>query len=318
MVLNNSQYDEIMREYSIKQSNSTYFLEKRTAEVFLSVPKYKEYRDLIALESVNAAKASVLGDSKKLESINSRIDELSSLMEQALISAGYPANYLTPVYECSKCQDTGYINNQKCTCFINASINLIYKQSNIQGILGPDNFSEFSLDYYPKNYIDDSTGISAFDNAASVLKACKDFVANFPSGENILFYGNTGVGKTFLSNCIAREVLNRDHSVLYLTAVQLFDLCSKSISDEEEDPFLSECELLIIDDLGTELSNSFTNSKLFECINKRLLNGQSTIISTNFSIQELMQNYSERIFSRISSSYKLYKLYGDDIRFKKN
>ena len=317
MVLNNSQYNEIMREYNAKQMNTIHELDARTAEVYMAVPQYKTLSDRISSLSVDAAKAALRGENT-LSGLNSRIAQIQSQMSGLLVQAGFPKDYLTPHYVCPKCKDTGYIGNEKCSCFIQASIDLLYRESNITRYSSNETFDNFSLDFYSTEFTDPSTGLNSRDNAESVLSKCKDFVQHFPSGDNILFYGDTGVGKTFLSNCIARALLDNAHSVLYMSAIELFD----SFSAYNEDAGgmqsqIEECELLIIDDLGTELSNTFTNSKLFHCINSRLLGGRSTIISTNFALNELMDAYSERIFSRISSSYKLLKLYGDDIRFIK-
>ena len=136
------------------------------------------------------------------------------------------------------------------------------------------------------------------------------------------FYGDTGIGKTFLSNCIAKELLDSRHSVIYFTAFQLFDILSKGVFKRDEEALLShrnifDCDLLIIDDLGTELSNSFTTSQLFLCINERILRQKSTIISTNLGMNQLADIYSERVLSRISSNYTLLKLFGADIRILK-
>ncbi len=318
MVLNNSQYDEIMREYNAKQTRTRHELDRKTAEVLIAVPQYKSLSDKISQLSVEAAKASIRGEDA-LPKLNSRICAIKGQMEEQLLSAGFPADYLTPVYECPVCRDTGYVGGEKCHCFIQASIDLLYRQSNIRQVLDKENFDNFSLDFYSTEYKDATTGLSPRENAARVLLKCREFTENFPSGENILFFGDTGVGKTFLSNCIAKELLDKAHSVLYLSSIELFQSFSAYSDNESESTQtqIIECELLIIDDLGTELSNSFTNSKLFYCINSRLLGGKSTIISTNLSLEELMHNYSERIFSRISSSYRLLKLFGDDIRLIK-
>lgn len=320
MVLNNSQYNEIMREYNAKQMNTVHELDTRTAEVYMAVPQYKILSDKISGLSVDAAKAALRGENS-LPDLNKSIAQIQSEMAALLVKAGFPKDYLSPHYTCSKCKDTGYIGNEKCSCFIQASINLLYRESNITRFSSNETFDNFSLKYYSPELTDPSTGLSSRDNAESVLAKCKEFVQHFPSEDNILFYGDTGVGKTFLSNCIARALLDNAHSVLYMSAIELFDSFSAYNYNNEEDngiqSQIEECELLIIDDLGTELSNSFTNSKLFHCINSRLLGGRSTIISTNLSLNELMDAYSERIFSRISSSYKLLKLYGDDIRFIK-
>ena len=155
-------------------------------------------------------------------------------------------------------------------------------------------------------------------------KKCRE---NFDkSFENILLCGTVGIGKTFLSNCIAKEILDQGHSVLYLSAFQLFDLMAKnsfSGNAHQEDmvakqyPHIFESDLLIIDDLGTELANSFTMTGFFLVINERILRKKSTIISTNLSPEEILTTYTERCASRIISNYTMLKLSGSDIRLKK-
>lgn len=137
-----------------------------------------------------------------------------------------------------------------------------------------------------------------------------------------MLYGDTGTGKTFLSNCIAKSLLDQCFSVIYFTAFELFDIFEKNVFDRASDVSeihhqIFDCDLLIIDDLGTEFSNSFTTSQLFLCLNERLLAGKSTVISTNLSMKQIAEMYSERTFSRISSNYTLLKFFGDDIRIKK-
>lgn len=311
-----------MRGYGVKQTVSRHELDRRTAEVYERVPEYSRLVSRIGALAADSAKASIHGNTSELDGIKEAIAKIAGQMKELLTGAGFPADYLEPVYECPLCKDTGYIGSEKCSCFKQAAIDLLYRQSNIRQILQTENFDTFQLDYFNPEVYDESAGLSSRENAAGLYKACQKFVHDFPAGENILFYGNTGTGKTFLSNCIAKALLDRSFGVLYLSAIELFNILSEYDKEDREDSDLSEsqitgCDLLIIDDLGTELSNAFTNSKLFYCINDRLLKGRSTIISTNYSPRELMDNYSERIFSRIKNSFKIYKLFGDDIRLIK-
>ena len=170
-----------------------------------------------------------------------------------------------------------------------------------------------------------TTGLSSFDTMQNAVKECRRFIDSFDlSFSNLFFYGDTGVGKTFLSNCVAKELLDTGHSVIYFTAFQLFEIFEKNTfhktSDEDiiaAHQNIFECDLLIIDDLGTEMLNSFTTSQLFLCLNERILRKKSTIISTNLPLVQVAETYSELIFSRISSHYIILKLFGDDIRIQK-
>ena len=324
MKLNNSQYDTIMRMYDAKQSHARAVLNSRYEEISVRIPEYDELRKETASIAAEAARAAIRGDMSKRDKLSQKLDSINEEKHILLTSAGYPQDYLDPHYDCPLCKDTGFVNGSKCRCFNQAAIDLLYNQSNIKKILLLENFSNFNYDWYSEDYIDPVSGISALENIVNVTKNVNSFLSDFPSGDNLLFYGDTGVGKTFLTHCIASELLGKGYSVLYLSSIDLFDLFSKYAFDNDSeadyrDVFsqILDCELLIIDDLGTELVNSFTNSRLFYCINERILAGLSTIISTNLSLEELMNTYSERIFSRLTMSYQIFKIFGDDIRLKK-
>ncbi len=324
MKLNNSQYDTIMRMYDAKQSRARAEQNSRYEEINARLPEYDALRKESAEISAEAARAAVMGDMTKRARLADKLASINEEKHLLLAAAGYPEDYLDLHYECPACKDTGFIDGKKCNCFKQAAIDLLYNQSNIKKILLLENFSNFNYDWYSEDYVDPVSGISALENIINVTRDVNAFISDFPSGQNLLFYGDTGVGKTFLTHCIASELLGKGHSVLYLSAIDLFDLFSKYTFDNDSeanyrDAFsqILDCELLIIDDLGTELTNSFTNSRLFYCINERILAGLSTIISTNLSLEELMNTYSERIFSRLTMSYGIYKIFGDDIRMKK-
>ena len=236
-----------------------------------------------------------------------------------------PEDYLELSYDCPLCHDTGYIGNEKCTCFKRAVIELLYTQSNLAEILKTENFSHFSFSYYSDQLKNPVTGLTARETAQNAVAAARKFIQTFDTSfSNLFFYGDTGVGKTFLSHCIAKELIDSAHSVIYFSAFDLFDQLAKSAfsrSDQGADPmpeeYLCDCDLLIIDDLGTELTNAFVSSQLFLCINERITRRKSTLISTNLSLEQFSDTYSERVFSRISSSYTMVKLIGNDIRIQK-
>lgn len=326
MGLENFQYNKILRAYDERQIANRHALEEKQDILYKAIPQLHEYDVSIAEQSVASAKLALAGDQDAVKQLKKRIHELSTEKEALMIAHGFPANYLTPDYKCPICKDTGYVGREKCQCFKQAIVDLLYAQSNIKRAIEIENFSTFSFDYYDKNYIDETTKLSPYDNMKKVVRECLAFIKNFnDSSSNLLIYGNPGVGKTFLTNCIARELLNTAHTVLYLTAFQLFSILEKNTFEKSKEDYetseqfngIMNCDLLIIDDLGTELNSGFVSSQLYLIINERYLSRKSTIISTNLSLDDMKRLYNERVFSRITSNYKLLKIVGDDIRLKK-
>ena len=323
MGLSNSQYDSIMRIYEQRQLHNKDILFTRYEEVYHKIPALRETDEAISALGVSQARKLLGGDDDAVVSFRKELSLLTRRKEQLLKENGFPGDYLEPVYRCADCRDTGYIGSEKCHCFKKEVIRLLYTQSNLEEILREENFDTFSLSYYSTSYIDPKTGRSSYELMQSALSACHSFIDSFPTEfRNLFLYGSTGVGKTFLSHCVARELINKSYSVIYFTAFELFDIIAKSKFDRDEAARLMyehifDCDLLIIDDLGTELTNSFTSSQLFLCLNERLLNRKSTIISTNLTLESLVELYSERTFSRITSNYTMLRLTGDDIRIKK-
>lgn len=320
MALSKFHYDEIVRDYERKQTEYRHKKDSLTQRINEQFPRLEEINQEISSLSVAAAKAMLLDDNS--DAISSYKKKLQTLREEK--EAIYKtAGYKEVEYYCPDCKDTGYLESgSKCHCFRQKELNILYSQSNIKNAICNENFNTFSYDYYSQSFIDPATGKSALTNIKNVVKVCKDFINNFDSNcDNLLLYGATGVGKTFLTNCIAKELLDNYHSVIYLSAIQLFDLLAEESFSRKKDNFFTEdilsCELLIIDDLGTELRNSFTVSSLFNCLNERLLRQHSTIISSNLSLEDLQREYNDRLFSRILGNYKILKIYGDDIRFLK-
>lgn len=323
MILTNSQYDAIMRTYEQKQLHNHKELEKRYANAYEKLPALKEIHETISSLSVGQARKLLEGDETALAELKVQIKELSEEANALLVAGGFPSDFLEPHYECADCKDTGYIANEKCHCFQRFVIDMLYEQSNLKHLLQKENFDTFSFSYYSPNYIDPETGHSSLATIRDAYEEARKFVDTFGKEfRNLFFYGDPGVGKTFLSNCIAKELIDRSNSVIYLSSFQLFDTLAKGKFEKDEqaakiNKHLLNCDLLIIDDLGTELVNSLTVSQLFLCLNERLLNRKPTIISTNLSLDALVEIYSERIFSRITSNYTMLKITGDDIRIKK-
>lgn len=326
MQLQNEQFTFIYSKYNETQLKNNRLLLRRHEEVRKAIPEFEELERLVAELSVNAAKAAFDGSKTEAEKLKNDIDLISKKKAALLIQNGFPENYLQPVYECPDCRDTGYIGDKKCHCFQKRIVEFLYEQSNLQDILEKENFSHFREDLYPDDYVEKTTGLTPRDNIRKILKTALFFSKNFDqTHDNLLLYGNTGVGKTFLTHCIAKEALEQSHTVVYLTSPGLFDILEKNKFDKDLSyveknataSYILNCDLLIIDDLGTELNNSFTSSQLYQLIDTRLIHKRSTIISTNLSFDDLREQYSERIFSRLTSGYTLLKLTGDDIRLRK-
>lgn len=316
MALNNSQYDTMIRSYEEKQNKSRHLLEERTAYVYSHVEGYEALCDSISSISVAQGKKLLSGDESALPELRARLKDLTAKKAKLLSEAGFPEDYLTPVYSCKDCKDTGYVNGKKCHCFKQAVIELLYEQSGIRTMLAAENFSTLSYEFY------EGEDLERFKSA---VETSKKFIKNFNSGyHNLFFYGTVGTGKSFLSGCVAKELIENGHSVIYFSASGLFDTLSKYKFDYKntenlhkiyEDLF--QCDLLIIDDLGTEYTNNIINSELFSMINERHLQKKSTVISTNLSLEDFRNRYSDRIFSRITSNYDICKLTGPDIRMYK-
>ena len=270
MPLTNSQHDAIMRSYEEKQRAARRRLEQNTETVYQKIPDYEALDRQVAAVSLEQGRKLLNGDDTALPKLRQRLRELSEQKANLLRKNGFPDDYLTPVYACNKCRDTGYIDNQKCTCFRAAEIDLIYEQSHIRDLLKTENFCSLSYDYYAGEDLEKFT---------KAVQICQNFVKSFHKDyRNLFFYGTVGTGKSFLSCCIAKELIDQGRLVIYFSASQLFEVLSKSTFDRDSAEAASGisdeicgCDLLIIDDLGTELTNAFVSSQLFSCLNLSLI-----------------------------------------------
>lgn len=324
MGLSNSQYESIMRSYQERQLLEKRRLDARTEEVYSRIPAVRELNAEMGQAALRAARARLEGDPDAQKKLRETIADLTEQREVLLRSAGYPEDYLKMRYGCPICRDTGYADNHKCRCFRAKETEILYRQSNIREILREENFDTFRLEFFDNSEKDPRTGKTVREYMEMVRDMCLRYVEEFPKKKgNLLFTGRTGLGKTFLSNCIARELIEQCFSVVYLSAAEMFDIFSKErfSREEEEDgtrsEYLTECDLLIIDDLGTELVNTFTVSQLFYLVNDRLLAKKGTIISTNLPTNQMRDEFTDRVMSRIVSGYQIIPLYGEDIRIRR-
>lgn len=313
MALTVSQYNLIMRQYEERQTNNRHRREERLRHIYETIDGYRELDESVATFSVSQGKKMLAGDDTALGALKQQLQALSRERARLLTQNGYPEDFLQPIYDCPDCHDTGYIQGQKCHCFKQAEIALLYEQSNLKQVLEKENFDSLSYAYF------EGDSLTSYQNT---VEKCKKFAYNFKTSyQNLFFYGTVGTGKTFLSNCIAKECIEKGCSVIYFSAAGLFDTLARNAynfkTQEEMTSLLSDlfsCDLLVIDDLGTETASAITLSHFFTLLNERLLRKKSVIISTNLSLEDCRNRYQDRIFSRIASNFDFCKLTGPDIR----
>ncbi|WP_029323352.1 ATP-binding protein [Butyrivibrio sp. AE3004] len=316
MALTNTQYDEIMHDYERIRTLRRSELSQRIKYVEEHVPGYLALEQETGKRSAAFGRRLLSGEKLDKSELHKQLEDISAQKKSLLRKAGLSDDYLEMEYDCPICKDTGYVDNEKCVCFKQKIIERLYAQSNINKLAEEANFSLMSDQYYQGEDLERFLG---------AVKTSKDFIKNFESlYPNLLFYGTVGTGKSFLSICIAKEILEMGHSVLYFSAASLFSLIQSNSFDFKKSEELRtlfddlyNTDLLIIDDLGTEHVTNTSIPQLFTCINERMNRNKSTIITTNFSLDDIKSMYSERVSSRIASSYHLCKLTGKDIRIMK-
>lgn len=329
-------YTDIKKEYDRRQLAAAHSLQTRKNEVYTRIPRIEEIDRLIQLSGIRYSKAILLGMDKAgdaISELDATVADLRAEKEALLKQYGYSLQYLEPNYQCASCKDTGYIEvnslSEKCSCYRQQLIDHFYARSNLKHFEN-ENFAAFSEEYYPGEANEEKYGIkkSPREHILGIKEKCRKFVENFSSAEekNLFFCGPTGVGKTFMANCIACELINQGRTVLYQTAPVLFDVINEYKTRSFDDDCMEDAayrnifdvELLIIDDLGTESFSASRYAELLNILNTRQLNNLSrpckTLISTNIPTEKLYEYYDERIASRIIGSFSLFRFVGDDIR----
>lgn len=320
-----SRAQAILKQYSEIQKKQKEDLEYRKSSLYSKIPRLAEIeRDMTKL-SIDISKLIINNSSNAaslLAELHQKQIDLKVERAEILTSNNYPRDYLEIKHLCKECKDTGFVNNEKCKCFIQKEIDLLYQQSNMHHKMKKENFDQFRLDYYSDEK--NENGISARDNMKEIYMKCVKYAKNFDKhNTNLLFIGKPGLGKTFLCNSIAKDLLDAGKSVIYQTASDLIDMVRKYKFDfeneEQNTSHLEEifnCDLLIIDDLGTEINTQFSGLVLYNILNRRFTNKKQIIISTNLDIHELLNMYSERITSRLFGGFDTFEFFGEDIRLK--
>lgn len=294
--------------------------EKRKSNFYKNVKRAQEIDNLLSKTAITAAKAVLSGKKAKdmLSDLKIKNLELQNELKSLLISNNLPVNYLEVKYKCPHCKDTGYIDGIMCSCLKKLIKKITYDNLNRLSPLSLSKFETFNVNYYPDSTTRD--GVNARLHMEKVFYFCQQYASNFNKySENLFMQGATGLGKTHLSLAIANTVINSGYNVIYTSTPNIISKLEKehfnnNFRDDETEKHLIECDLLILDDLGTEFQTNFSNATIYNLINSRIMYKNPTIISTNLSVKEIQSAYSKRLVSRIMGDYKRLFFLGNDMR----
>lgn len=310
-----------------RRLNAEKAADRRRAEIYAQLPRTKELEKGIASGGINAARAvlgggDVVAEMKKLRDQNLAMQQE---LRELLTENGYSEDVFEPQYACKRCNDTGYYDHDGrtlvCPCLKQLLVTCACEELNRTAPLSLCTFENFRLDYYSRT-VDHKRGVSPYEQMDNILYYCRDYAESFKNdSKSLLFTGGTGLGKTHLSLAIANVVLARGYGVIYASAPNILRDLERAFFGKEKDNSLFDllcgCDLLIVDDLGTELPGKFSSSQVYNIFNSRLLSGKPTIISTNLNVRELEDMYTYRFVSRIVGETEKLDFIGSDIRIKK-
>lgn len=316
--------DSVNRILEARRNKSADLQRKHTEEVYKALPFIREIDEHIQTLMMQVVSFALEG--RDTSGLETQIQKLRSDKCNLLHREGYSDDYLERIPTCSLCGDSGVYENKMCSCKRQLLVSQAYAMSSIEDQIQRENFERFDMRLFRRNPNADED-LSPWENMDYVLSAAKGYVADFrkTGNENILYYGPVGTGKTFLANAISKGIIDRGFTVLYQSAPDLFDLMStyqflpssEKISQKETIDRLYQVDLLVIDDLGSETVTVVSQALLSELINARLLSRKATLISTNLEPYDLEKTYGARAASRIIGNYRLFHIYGDDLRIKK-
>lgn len=312
--------NRILEGYRVEAKKN---LDKRYEEVFETIPEYKKAYDERNRLGIAYVKENMRGrdDKQILEKLEGYDDKLEKILEEA----GFPEDYLKEKHRCDICDDKGVVDGKMCTCKRAIMTRIAREKSSLNEQMKTDNFENFDLYVYDDEKL--SSGYSQRDYMDKLRNYLYKYAKNYkPGDKSLIFYGGVGLGKTYFMSSIAKEIIDKTYSVVYYSAPQLakvlfkirynnFKLDPDEYNELEEMTY--KCDVLMIDDLGTELNNDANASNLFDLINDRIQAKRTTIISTNIDISKIEDIYDERIASRIKGNFEPIRFFGKDIREKR-
>jgi len=324
MGYNKENFKRIRAEYETKALLAQRAADGRREEVHQQIPQLRELDQKLSSFGLRIMKLAMEGGNTEEAIAALREEDQRILAErrQLLADHGYPEDYCKPHYECTNCNDSGYVGIQMCSCMRQRLAEAGMESSGLGGLMKKQSFDNFSLNFYLHNREDYTRMSQNFRRLKAYAETFEINSQNTP--ESLLLLGGTGLGKTHLSTAIARTVIERGYDVFYNSAVGMISdfECRRfgnaaAMGDADNTERYLTCDLLILDDLGTEVFNQFTQSTIYFVLNSRLNSGRPTVISSNLKAEDLRKNYSDRITSRLFGEFSLIAFFGIDIRKQK-
>lgn len=317
---------DILQEYARAREQGQLELEHRIETVYRKIPRIAEIDRQMSQVGMDIARWVLKhpeDHEKGANEIRATLDTLKKERDALLSANGLNEQFLEINYRCPLCNDTGYTpDNHPCRCLRQKLIDRSYQSSNLGLMLREQHFGTFNINLFSDRPFP-GKNLSPRDNLRQIVEIAKHFIDHFESGteRNLIFHGDTGLGKTFLCSCIARSLLDKGYTVLYLTSFRVAEVMENYRFNRRDNPdyeapyrMIYDCDLLIVDDLGTEMTNTFTNVEFFNILNSRLMAQKKMIFSTNLSPTELVRRYGERVSSRLVSQFNGFEFYGADLR----
>ncbi len=317
--MDNEIFDIIISEYENQRAKNKREREERVNDVYKKLPEIREIDEKIA-ETGKSSLRAIFNNPDDLsikEEMKRNLRILDERKREILEKNNISPDFDKEKYKCLLCKDTGHIEgNGRCSCFKQKMIDYLYEQSNMKELLKTHNFNNFNMDFYSDKSVK-GMNRTPYENIKNIKSFCEDFVDKFDKpSKNLAFYGDTGLGKTFMSSCIAKALMDKGKTVLYIRASKLFKMFDDEkfgrLSDNMD--LIYKSDLLIVDDLGTEPASKNNNSYILDLINERVSSGKKMIISTNLDYKNLEDKYTKRFSSRLLESFEFMYFYGEDIR----